>query len=131
MARPRNFSRGGVLERALPVFWKHGFADASLQGLEKVLPFVDMSEKKDQEYFADGMAEEILDLLATIPALKMIGRRTAVAFEQARRTAETALQRDPTLALPHVVLAGIHTSYDFDWAAADKELQRAIRFGSQ
>src|ERR1700683_5473649 len=28
-----------------------------------VLPFVDMSEKKDQEYFADGMAEEILDLL--------------------------------------------------------------------
>src|SRR6266852_3948417 len=35
MARPRNFSRDGVLERALPVFWKHGFADASLQELEK------------------------------------------------------------------------------------------------
>ena len=35
MARPRNFSREGVLERALPVFWKHGFADASLQELEK------------------------------------------------------------------------------------------------
>ena len=35
MARPRNFSRGGVLEKALPVFWKHGFADASLQELEK------------------------------------------------------------------------------------------------
>ena len=34
MARPRNFSREGVLERALPVFWKHGFADASLQELE-------------------------------------------------------------------------------------------------
>jgi hypothetical protein len=28
-----------------------------------VLPFVDMSEKKDQEYFGDGMAEEIIDLL--------------------------------------------------------------------
>jgi AcrR family transcriptional regulator len=35
MARPRNFSREGVLEKALPVFWKHGFADASLQALEK------------------------------------------------------------------------------------------------
>ena len=32
-----------------------------------VLPFVDMSEKKDQEYFADGMADEILDLLTKIP----------------------------------------------------------------
>jgi TetR/AcrR family transcriptional regulator, copper-responsive repressor len=35
MARPKNFSRTGVLEKALPVFWKHGFADASLQELEK------------------------------------------------------------------------------------------------
>jgi AcrR family transcriptional regulator len=35
MARPRNFSRQGVLEKALPLFWKHGFADASLQELEK------------------------------------------------------------------------------------------------
>ncbi len=35
MARPRNFSREGVLEKALPVFWKHGFADASLQELER------------------------------------------------------------------------------------------------
>jgi TolB-like protein/DNA-binding winged helix-turn-helix (wHTH) protein len=245
-----------------------------------VLPFVDMSERKDQEYFADGMAEEILDLLATIPALKVIGRTSsfqfkdkyedlraigiklraayvlegsvrksgnrvrvaaqlidsqdgslrwsgtydrdvgdalklqeeiaaglvralqvtvgadgmqsrptlanpeaynlylrgryalnrydkdgfdeaaryfqqaleldptsvtsawlswtyelqgewgfaapAVAFEQARRAAETALQREPTLVLPHVVLGAIHTSYDYDWAAADRELHQAL-----
>jgi TolB-like protein len=32
-----------------------------------MLPFADMSEKCDQEYFADGMAEKILDLLAKIP----------------------------------------------------------------
>jgi hypothetical protein len=37
-----------------------------------VLPFTDMSEKKDQEYFADGMAEEILDLLAKIPGLTVV-----------------------------------------------------------
>src|SRR5271156_1752509 len=35
MGRPRKFSREGVLEKALAVFWKHGFADASLQELEK------------------------------------------------------------------------------------------------
>src|ERR1700731_3201395 len=35
MGRPKNFSREGVLEKALPVFWKHGFANTSLQELEK------------------------------------------------------------------------------------------------
>ena len=35
MGRPKNFSREGVLKKALPVFWKYGFADTSLQKLEK------------------------------------------------------------------------------------------------
>jgi TetR/AcrR family transcriptional regulator, copper-responsive repressor len=34
MARPRNFSREMVLEKALPVFWEHGFAHTTLQDLE-------------------------------------------------------------------------------------------------
>ena len=34
MGRPKNFSRKGVLEEALPVFWRRGFADASLHELE-------------------------------------------------------------------------------------------------
>jgi AcrR family transcriptional regulator len=34
MGRPKNFSRQGVLEKALPVFWRRGFADASLHELE-------------------------------------------------------------------------------------------------
>jgi TolB-like protein/Flp pilus assembly protein TadD len=46
-----------------------------------VLPFVDMSEKKDQEYFGDGMAEEIIDLLVKIPGLKVIGRTSSFAFK--------------------------------------------------
>jgi TolB-like protein len=46
-----------------------------------VLPFVDMSEKKDQEYFADGMAEEIIDLLVRIPGLKVIGRTSSFQFK--------------------------------------------------
>jgi AcrR family transcriptional regulator len=35
MGRPKNFSREEVLEKAMPVFWKHGFADTSLQDLEQ------------------------------------------------------------------------------------------------
>jgi AcrR family transcriptional regulator len=35
MGRPKNFSREEVLEKAIPVFWKNGFADTSLQDLEQ------------------------------------------------------------------------------------------------
>jgi TolB-like protein/Flp pilus assembly protein TadD len=46
-----------------------------------VLPFTDMSEKRDQEYFADGMAEEIIDLLVKIPGLKVIARTSSFQFK--------------------------------------------------
>jgi TolB-like protein len=46
-----------------------------------VLPFVDMSENHDQEYFADGMAEELIDLLTKIPELRVIGRTSAFSFK--------------------------------------------------
>jgi TolB-like protein len=46
-----------------------------------VLPFVDLSERHDQEYFADGMAEEISDLLSRIPNLDVIGRTSAFQFK--------------------------------------------------
>ncbi len=46
-----------------------------------VLPFTDMSERHDQEYFADGMAEQILDLLAKIPGLKVIARTSSFQFK--------------------------------------------------
>jgi len=46
-----------------------------------VLPFVDLSEKHDQEYFADGMAEEILDTLVKVPSLKVIGRTSSFQFK--------------------------------------------------
>ena len=46
-----------------------------------VLPFIDMSEKKDQEYFADGMAEEITDLLARIPGITVMSRTSSFQFK--------------------------------------------------
>ncbi len=45
-----------------------------------VLPFANMSADKENEYFSDGLAEEILNLLAKIPGLKVIARTSSFAF---------------------------------------------------
>jgi len=46
-----------------------------------VLPFVDMSAGKDQEYFSDGLSEELLNLLSKISELKVIGRTSSFSFK--------------------------------------------------
>jgi len=46
-----------------------------------VLPFADMSPQKDQEYFSDGMAEEILNTLAHVDGLRVIGRTSSFYFK--------------------------------------------------
>jgi TolB-like protein/Flp pilus assembly protein TadD len=46
-----------------------------------VLPFEDMSEKQDQGYFADGMAEEVIHLLARVPGIRVIGRSSCFQFK--------------------------------------------------
>jgi len=46
-----------------------------------VLPFIDMSEKKDQEYFSDGLSEELLNLLAKIPQLKVAARTSSFYYK--------------------------------------------------
>jgi TolB-like protein/Flp pilus assembly protein TadD len=58
-----------------------GAASVVAQKSIAVLPFVDLSQTHDQEYFADGMAEEILTLLAKIPELKVIGRTSSFQFK--------------------------------------------------
>jgi TolB-like protein len=56
-----------------------------------VLPFADMSEKKDQEYFSDGLTEELLNLLAKIPELKVAGRTSSFYYKgKAVKLAEIA-----------------------------------------
>jgi TolB-like protein len=46
-----------------------------------VLPFVDMSEKKDQEYFSDGLSEELIELLGKTPGLRVIARTSSFYFK--------------------------------------------------
>jgi TolB-like protein/Tfp pilus assembly protein PilF len=49
------------------------------------------------------------------------------AFPKARSAAEKALALDSTLAEPHAALAFVHFYYDWDWTAAEREFQTAIR----
>jgi len=46
-----------------------------------VLPFVNMSSDKEQEYFSDGISEELLNLLAKIPQLQVTARTSSFAFK--------------------------------------------------
>ncbi len=46
-----------------------------------VLPFADMSEKKDQEYFSDGLAEELIEQLGKTAGLKVIARTSSFSFK--------------------------------------------------
>jgi TolB-like protein/Flp pilus assembly protein TadD len=46
-----------------------------------VLPFVDLSEKHDQDYFSDGLADELRDLLAQVPELRVPGRAASFYFK--------------------------------------------------
>jgi serine/threonine-protein kinase len=58
-----------------------------------VLPFANMGADKENEYFSDGLAEEIINFLAQIPGLKVTARTSAFAFkgktEDIRKIADT------------------------------------------
>jgi TolB-like protein len=58
-----------------------------------VLPFADLSQAKDQEYFSDGLTEEILNQLAQVKELRVTGRTSSFSFkgknEDLRKIAET------------------------------------------
>ena len=52
------------------------------------LPFVNMSNDPNQEYFSDGLSEELLNLLSKLPELKVIGRTSSFSFKGKMRTYE-------------------------------------------
>jgi serine/threonine protein kinase len=65
-----------------------------------VLPFLDMSEKKDQGYFSDGLSEELITLLAQIQDLQVIARTSSFHF----RNQDASLQEIArTLGVAHVL----------------------------
>jgi TolB-like protein/Tfp pilus assembly protein PilF len=56
-------------------------APAAEQASVAVLPFINMSSDKDQDYFGDGITEEILNVLAQLPGLRVPGRTSSFSFK--------------------------------------------------
>jgi TolB-like protein/Tfp pilus assembly protein PilF len=71
-----------------------------------VLPFVNMSSDPDQEYFSDGISEELINLLATIPELKVISRTSAFSFKGRRVDISTIAEE---LKVSHIVEGSVRT----------------------
>jgi TolB-like protein len=74
-----------------------------------VLPFVNMSADPDNEYFSDGIAEEILNVLARIPELKVAARTSAFAYKGTNANI-TDIGRD--LRVGHVLEGSVRKSGD-------------------
>ena len=66
-----------VADRARSGALVESYGDKSIA----VLPFEDLSPEGDQEYFSDGISEELLNLLSKIPELRVISRSSAFAFK--------------------------------------------------
>jgi TolB-like protein/tRNA A-37 threonylcarbamoyl transferase component Bud32/lipoprotein NlpI len=58
-----------------------------------VLPFADMSQEKDQEYFSDGLTEELLNVLAKNPKLQVTSRTSAFSFKGKEVDIKTIAQK--------------------------------------
>lgn len=75
----------------LLVFNLFGNAQKKIENINEksiaVLAFTDMSPNKDQEYFSDGISEELLNLLAKVPELKVISRTSSFSFKNKEITA--------------------------------------------
>src|SRR5687767_2958575 len=74
-----------------------------------VLPFVDLSQAKDQEYFSDGLSEELLDLLAKVPGLRVIARTSSFSFKGKDADVATIAR---TLGVSHVLEGSVRKSGD-------------------
>lgn len=57
-----------------------GFPDGEPEASVAVLPFVNMSSDEEQEYFSEGIAEEVLNLLTRVQGLKVAARTSSFAF---------------------------------------------------
>jgi DNA-binding winged helix-turn-helix (wHTH) protein len=51
-----------------------------------VLPFVDLSTAKDREYFSDGLTEQLIDALASVPGLRVAARTSSLSGPARRQT---------------------------------------------
>lgn len=74
-----------------------------------VLAFQDLSPGGDQEYFAEGISEELLNVLAQIPDLKVAGRTSSFAFKNQNRDLR---EIGEILEVAHILEGSVRTSGD-------------------
>jgi len=72
-----------------------------------VLPFVNMSSDPEQEYFSDGISEEILNSLAKVKELKVAGRTSSFAFKGQNQDLR---QIGDTLGVEHILEGSVRKS---------------------
>lgn len=105
--RPSRWSVGAaiVLALALAATWWNVARHRVHEGMPRdgravalpasiaILPFEDMSPEGDQEYFGDGISEEVLNLLAQTPELTVISRTSSFSFKGQNADIETIAQK--------------------------------------
>jgi adenylate cyclase len=74
-----------------------------------VLPFDDFSPKKDQEYFVNGLSEEILNTIAQIPDLTVIARTSSFALKGANKTIQ---EMGDVLGASHILEGSVRKAGD-------------------
>jgi TolB-like protein/DNA-binding winged helix-turn-helix (wHTH) protein len=102
LGRPR-VAKPVVASASGPIAPAQSASDRSIA----VLPFVDMSEMKDQEYFAEGLAEEMIDKLAAIPDLKVPARTSSFHFKDRKSTVAEIAR---SLGVAYVLEGGVRKS---------------------
>ncbi len=75
------FQTAGALVHSLTAAREAGPRGTSGARCIAVLPFANMSADSDAEYFSDGMTEEILNMLVTLPGVRVIARTSSFAFK--------------------------------------------------
>ena len=88
-----------IVDNVIPV------ADASVA----VLPFVNMSNDKENEYFSDGLTETLLHMLAQVPDLKVAARTSSFSFKDGNKTIQEIAQ---SLQVAHVLEGSVQRAGD-------------------
>ena len=106
MAVERLYFAGGVTSTA-PGSGAEAHIDA--RKTIAVLPFADLSQAQDQEWFADGLAEEILNALVRVPDLSVAARTSSFAFKGANKDISGIAAE---LGVAHVLEGSVRSSGD-------------------
>jgi tetratricopeptide (TPR) repeat protein len=92
-----------------------------------VLPFENMSSDVEQEYFSDGLTEELLNLLAKISELKVTSRTSAFYYKgKDIKLADVGRKLDPDNAAAHALSGDVMISYEQNYAEAKAVFERAL-----